>query len=172
MKQRMMVAMVFISALAAEDRFKVGGANGIALSEFRGYEAWESIAPSATNDGLKVITGNSVMINAYKDGFPGNGKAVPDGAMMAKVEWTSKKDAHSPYPVMVPDTLRRIGFMVKDAKRFPDTDGWGYAQWLYDAASKTFKPEYSNSSFGKAVCHQCHTVVKAKDFVFTAYPTW
>jgi Cytochrome P460 len=33
----------------------------------------------------------------------------------------------------VPDTLRNVGFMVKDAKRFPETDGWGYAQFDYVA---------------------------------------
>ena len=33
--------------------------NGIAFSEFRGYEAWELVAPSQTNDGIKVILGES-----------------------------------------------------------------------------------------------------------------
>jgi hypothetical protein len=98
------------------------------------------------------------------------GKPVPDGAMMAKMEWTSTKNAESPYPIAVPETLKRIGFMIKDSKRFPESDGWGYAQWLYDASSKTFKPEYNDAGFGKKVCHQCHTLVKGKDFVFTAYP--
>jgi len=90
--------------------------------------------------------------------------------MMAKIEWTGKKNPESPYSVLVPDTLKRVGFMVKDSRRFPDTDGWGYAQFVYDAASDTFTPEESDSSFGKKLCHQCHTRVKAKDFVFTAYP--
>ena len=71
---------------------------------------------------------------------------------------------------MKPDTLKRVGLMVKDSKRFPDTDGWGYAQFVYDAASDTFTPEESDPSFGKKLCHQRHTLVKAKDFVFTAYP--
>jgi hypothetical protein len=170
MKQRILLAAVFLSGLAAEDRFTLGGANGITFSEFRGYETWQSIAPSAPSGALKVTTGNAAMINAYKEGFPGNGKPVPDGAMIAKMEWTSTKDPESPYQVAVPGTLKRVGFMIKDSKRFPESDGWGYAQWLYDAPSKTFKPEYSEAAFGKKVCHQCHTLVKSKDFVFTAYP--
>ena len=71
---------------------------------------------------------------------------------------------------MVPDALKSVAFIRKDSKRFPDTNGWGYAQFLYDAASDTFKPYGSGSSFGKKACHQCHTRVAAKDFIFTGYP--
>jgi hypothetical protein len=28
----------------------------------------------------------------------------------------------------------------------------------------------SDSSFGKTVCYQCHTIVKTQDYIFTAYP--
>ena len=59
--------------------------------------------------------------------------------------------------------------MVKDAKRFPETNGWGYAQFDYDAVSGTFKPLGSRPGFAKAACHQCHTRVKQRDFVFTRY---
>ena len=169
MKKTMSLFALVLAALAAQDRLNVKSANGIAFSEFRGYESWPSIAPSQPDDGLKTITGNSVMINAYKEGFPGNGKPVPDGAMMAKIDWTKKASSESPYPVQVPDALKRVGLMMKDSKRFPDTDGWGYAQFVYDAGSDSFKPESSDPAFAK-VCHSCHTLVKAKNFVFTAYP--
>jgi hypothetical protein len=69
--------------------------------------------------------------------------------MIAKIEWSKKKNPESPYSVLVPDTLKRIGLMVKDSKRFPDTNGWGYAQFVYDAASDSFTPEESDPSFGK-----------------------
>jgi Cytochrome P460 len=71
--------------------------------------------------------------------------------------------------VMVPDTLKSVAFIKKDSKRFPETNGWGYAQFLYDAASDTFKPHGSDSSFVK-VCYQCHTHAKARDYIFTSYP--
>ncbi|HYP15339.1 MAG TPA: cytochrome P460 family protein [Bryobacteraceae bacterium] len=167
-----LTAMLVTVALAAKDRFTVVAANGITFAEFRGYDSWQPVAPSQTDDRLKVITANPEMIKAYQEGFPGNGKAVPDGAKFAKVEWTAKKDPESPYPVLVPDTLKRVGFMIKDSKRFPETDGWGYAQFVYDAASDTFTPETNDPQFGKKVCHSCHTLVTAKDFVFTEYPKW
>ena len=153
----------------AHDKFTLTAPNGIAFSEFRGYETWQSLAPSRTDDGLKMMTANAVAIDAYKEGIPGSGRPFPDGSMIAKIEWATKENPASPYSVQVPDTLKSVAFMVKNSHRFPETDGWGYAQFMFDAASDTFKPFGSNSSFGK-VCHQCHTAVKARDFVFTGYP--
>jgi hypothetical protein len=156
-------------ALAAQDRFTLKAPNGVAFSEFRGYEAWQDVAVSQVDDGLKVILGNPVMINAYKEGIPGNGKPFPEGSATVKIEWSKRKNPLSPYSVMVPDTLKTVSFIVKDSKRFPETSGWGYAQFVYDAASDTFKPFGSDSSFGK-VCYQCHTLVAARDFIFTGFP--
>jgi hypothetical protein len=34
---------------------------------------------------------------------------------------------------MEPDVLKSVAFIQKDSKRFPETSGWGYAQFLYDA---------------------------------------
>lgn len=173
MNRRHMAASVIVAAstfavslaLAAQDRFSVKVPNGLAFSEFKGYDAWQTIAPSQTEDGLKSILGNSTMTGAYKAGIPANGKPVPDGAMIAKLEWLKKSDEASPYPVSIPDRLKSASFMVKDSKRFPESGGWGYAQFAYDAASDTFKPTGTGSGCG----YVCHTRVKARDFVFTRY---
>lgn len=162
------LAVVGVAPAAQQDRFALKAPNGVAFSEFRGYDTWQSVAPSQTDDGVKVISGNAVLINVYKSGIPGNGKVVPDGAMFAKIEWSKKKNALSPYAVTVPDTLKSVAFMVKDARRFPDTGGWGFAQFMYDAPSDSFKPLGADSSFAKT-CFQCHTRAKATDFVFTSY---
>lgn len=161
------VGFIFIASLtiAAQDRSTVTVPNGLALSEFKGYEAWQVIAPSQTDEGLKAILGNAVMIRAYNEGFPANGKAVPDGAMMAKIEWLKRSDTASPYAVQVPDKLKSASFMIKDSKRFPESAGWGFAQFSYDTGSNSFKPVGTGSACGYA----CHTRVKARDFVFTSY---
>jgi hypothetical protein len=116
-------------ALAAQDKYTVRVPNGLAFSEFRGYENWQDVAVSQTENGIKVILANPAMIKAYRNGIPGNGKLFPDGSKVAKIEWTSKKSAESPYFVMVPDTLKSVSFIEKDTKRFPDTHGWAYAQF-------------------------------------------
>ena len=116
------------------DRFTLKSANGIAFSEFRGYDAWQLIATSQPDNAsgcgtskvgcMKAILGNPAMIQAYRDGIPANGHAVPDGAVLAKIEWLQNRD-EKPYGVTVPGTQTEMSFMVKDSKRFPNTDGWG-----------------------------------------------
>jgi hypothetical protein len=153
-------------ALAAQDRFTLKVPNGLAFAEFKGYENWQDVAVSQTEGSLKVIAANPAMIGAYRQGVPGNGKAFPEGSKVVKIEWSAKKNPESPYFVMVPDVLKSLAFIEKDSKRFPKTSGWAYAKFLYDGASDTFKPDGSGADCG----YSCHTVVKAKDYIFTAYP--
>ena len=171
------VAIVVVSlaalisiALAAQDKYTLKAPNGVAFSEFRGYESWETVAVSVTDEGMNAILANPVMIKAYKAGIPSNGKPFPDGCMTVKIEWKKKQNPVSPYSVDVPDTLRRISFIEKDSKRFPDSSGWGYAQFLYDTNSATLKPFGEDNSFGTKVCYKCHTAAKATDYIFTGYP--
>jgi len=161
-------------ALAAQDRYTVQVPGGLAFSEFKGYENWQVIAVSQTGNLVVAILGNPEIIAAYQSGIPGNGKPFPDGSKMAKIHWNAKKSAEAPQPTLVPDTLHDVDFMVRDSKRFADSGNWGYAQFNYDAASDTFTPATlaNNPPQGNdAKCgFACHTLVKAKDYVFTAYP--
>jgi hypothetical protein len=152
-------------AIFAQDKYTLQVPNGLAFSEFKGYEGWQTVAVSQSGDLIEVILGNPAMIEAYQAGIPGNGKHFPDGAKMTKIHWKTKKSAEAPSPTTVPDTLHDIDFMERDSKRFPDTAGWGYAQFDWDAASGAFKPDGSGANCGYA----CHTIVAAKDYVFTAY---
>ena len=154
------------AVVSAQDRYTVQVPNGLAFSEFRGYEDWQVVAVSQSGGLIEVIVGNPAMIGAYKAGIPGNGRPFPDGARMAKIHWNAKKSAEAPEPTTVPDTLHDIDFMVKDSRRFANSGGWGYAQFNYRAASDTFAPEGTGSDCG----YTCHTIVKTKDYVFTAYP--
>ncbi len=77
------------AAISAQDKYTVKVPNGLAFSEFRGYESWETISVSHNGPVLAVILGNPAMIKAYKAGIPGNGKPFPDGSKMAKVHSAS-----------------------------------------------------------------------------------
>ena len=157
-------------AFATQDKYALEAPNGLGFAEIRGYEDWQDVAVSQVEDGLKVIVANPTMINAYKAGVPGNGKPFPEGSKIVKIEWSQKKNPESPYFVMVPDKLKSVSFIEKSSKRFPDTNGWGYAQFTYNPAAKAFTPVGSGKSFGKSECHACHIAVQAKDYIFTAYP--
>ncbi len=153
-------------ALAAQERLTLKVPNGLAFSEFGGYETWQDVAVSQTETSLKVIAAKDAMINAYRQGVPGNHMLFPDGSKIVKIEWSTKKNTESPYFVMVPDTLKSLSFIEKDTKKFPDTNGWAYAQFHNDAASDTLVPNGNDAKCGYA----CHTIVAAKDYIFTAYP--
>jgi len=152
-------------ALAAQDRYtlKLGK---LSFGDFKGYENWKDVAVSQTETQLKVILANDVMMEAYRKGLPADGKLFPEGSKIVKIEWTFKKNPVSPYFVQVPDTLKAVDVIEKDSKRFPDTHGWAYADFDYDAASDTFTPAGTDAKCGYA----CHTTVAAKDYIFTAYP--
>ena len=149
--------------------------DGLAFSEFRGYESWPVIAVSHNGDMLAAILGNPAMIDAYKAGIPGNGKPFPDGAKMAKVHWNAKKNEAFPGQPTVPGTQHDVDFMIKDSKKFADSGGWGYAAFEYDAASDTFTPATVKDSppqGNDAKCgYACHTIVQKRDYVFTDYGT-
>jgi hypothetical protein len=153
-------------ALAAQDKYTLQVPNGLAFSDFRGYENWEDVAVSQTENGIKVIVANPTMMAAYRDGLPADGKLFPDGSKVAKIEWTFKRNTVSPYFVNVPDMLKSVSFIEKDVRRFPNTHGWAYAQFDYDTASDTFKPSVTGAECGYA----CHTTVAAQDYIFTAHP--
>ena len=78
-------------AMSAQDKYTLQVPDGLAFSEFRGYEAWQVVSVSQDGDKIAAILGNPVMIDAYRAGVPGNGKPFPDGAKLAKIHWMPKK---------------------------------------------------------------------------------
>ena len=163
-----------------QDKYTLQIPGGLAFSEIKGYEQWQVVGPSFTEAAkvLRVIVANPVMIKAYQEGTPGNGKPFPDGSKIVKIEWRPKKLTDPPFSANTPDTvpgdLAEVEFIVKDSKKFPDTHGWGYAMFDYDAASGTFaaatlasKPPVGHDAKCGAACH---TLAASKDYIFTAYP--
>ena len=163
-----------------QDKYALQIPGGLAFSEVRGYEQWQVVGPSFTEAAnvIRVIVANPVMIKAYQDGIPGNGKPFPDGSKIVKIEWRPKKITDLPFSASTPDTvpgdLAQVEFIVKDSKRFSDTRGWGYAMFDYDAASGTFAPATKASKppvHNDAKCGAaCHELAGSKDYIFTAYP--
>jgi hypothetical protein len=148
------------------DKYSLKSPDGIAFSDFKGYEDWATVSSARQTDVLKVIVANSAMIKAFKAGVPLNGKAFPEGSMIVKLQWSPKKDTEAPFDVEVPDAFKQAFVMEKNSKRFPKTGGWGYAVFNYDAASKKFTPDpTSHADCGDS----CHVAVQAKDYIFHPY---
>jgi hypothetical protein len=153
-------------AFPAQDKYTLRVPNGLAFSDFRGYENWQVVAVSQTEELLKVMVANPTMIDAYRAGIPGNGKPFPDGSKIAKIEWKPKVNTEAPFSVRVPDVLQDVFFIEKNNKRFPDTKGWAYAVFDYNPASDTYTPDAT----GTVNCgFACHTIVASKDYIFHSY---
>jgi hypothetical protein len=180
MKSKRIAAIAIITGVSAvtgawateQDKYTLKVPNGLSFSEFRGYETWQVVSISQDGNLIAVTLGNPAAIDAYLSGIPGNGKPFPDGAKLAKIHWNPTKMSTFPRAT-VPGTQHDVDFMVKDSKRFPNSGGWGWAVFDYDAVSGTFKPgtmadhppQGANATCGFA----CHTIVKSSDYVFTTY---
>src|SRR5438128_12665655 len=86
------------AALAAQNRSTLKVPNGLAFSEFKGYENWQYVAVSQTETSVKIIAANPVMMKAYREGVPGNHKPFPEGSKIEKIEWLLKQNTE-PYAV-------------------------------------------------------------------------
>ena len=131
--------------------------NGIAI--FPDYMSWKVIAPSYREDKghIRIITGNGIAFAALRDGK----KPLPDGSVLAKVAWKTEK--HPSFPVAtVPGAFVQVEFMVKDAKKYKDTGGWGFARFV----GSELRPYGKDAGF-VSECYGCHLPVADNDFLFT-----
>jgi hypothetical protein len=168
------------SAQEKQDKYTLKVPGGLPFSDFKGYEDWQAVSPSQTSASgvIRLILANPVMIHAYREGVPGDGRRFPDGSKIAKLVWKTKAITDPPFSAGTPDTvpgdLTEVELIEKDSKRFPDTHGWGYAVFDYNVSSGTFAPATATSKSPQgndAKCGAaCHELAASKDYIFTAYP--
>jgi Cytochrome P460 len=165
-------AVAVLAALVAtavyaqqQDKYSLTSPGGIAFADFKGYEDWSVVSSARTDEVLKVIVANPAMIKAYKAGVPLNGQVFPEGSRIVKLQWKPKKSTEAPFVVDVPDVFKQAFVMEKDSKRFPETGGWGYAVFNYDAATDKFTADPAPANCGQT----CHVAVKSKDYIFHPY---
>jgi len=144
-----------------------------------GYRDWALISVARVgvplND-MRAKLGNEVAIRAYREGKT----PFPDGTIIARLAWnqaTSEEDNEAVRPILeralgsdevkkllaesfVAGPATNVQFMVKDARKYAATGGWGFAQFTGGTPDSE---EVHKSCFG------CHAPAKDRDFVFTRY---
>ncbi len=131
--------------------------NGIAI--YPDYMSWKVVAPSYREDKghIRIITGNEIAVAALRAGK----NPLPDGSVLAKVAWKTEK--HPAFPVATePGAFVQVEFMVKDAKKYKDTGGWGFARFV----GNDLKPYGKDAGF-VSECFGCHVPVAKNDYLFT-----
>ncbi len=147
------VLSLSVSSFASQH--SIESSHGVAYPS--GWQNWATIAVShrVDNNTLRTILGNTVAIQAVKDGKT---NPWPDGSILAKVVW-KQKHSKEWQDAVVPAKFVHAEFMFKDIKKYESTHGWGWARWV-GVEQKPFEK-------GASVCISCHTPVENKDWVFT-----
>ena len=145
-----------------------GGASpiyGIAIPA--GYREWRLISVnhlSGAGGKLKQVRaqlGNDIAIKAFREGT----LPFPDGAIIAALHWShvSSEENNQVFgrsQSFVAGPSTNVQFMVKDAKKYAATGGWGFAHFNKDGTP-------GDEALLKT-CSPCHAKA-SRDFVFTQY---
>jgi len=129
------------------------------------YRDWKFISVAREEgelDDIRAVLGNDIAIKAYRDGkLP-----FPDGAIIARLAWSyvpsednNKAFGRAQSHVAGP-AKNGLQFMIKDAKKYAATGGWGYGH---------FNDGESADEAMLKTCFPCHQSIESRDFVFTEY---
>jgi hypothetical protein len=114
---------------------------------------------SAQIGGLHIIYANAKGLPTLKNGGP---FPYPDGTVFAdEVHEFSVKDGS-----YVEGEKKAVTVMVKDAKRYEATGGWGFQVWAKGDPSKPLVPDIAHAI---KACFSCHVPQKSQDYTFSTY---
>jgi hypothetical protein len=134
-------------------------ANGIAFPV--NYQEWDviSVVHRAEHGTIRAVLGNPQAIQAIREGKT---NPWPDGVVLGKLVWKNKKSEHVSDGT-VPGDFVHAEFMIKDAKKYKETGGWGWARWK----GLDQVPFGSDAAGAQDSCIICHSQVEDKDWAFT-----
>jgi len=130
--------------------------NGVPF--FPDYKQWKLISTTDRGDNktLRIIAGNDIAVQAAES------RAIhpwPDGSVFAKITVASVDDGAGHISA---GKFVQVEFMVKDAKKYEATKGWGYARYKADE----LKPYGADAHFDRE-CVGCHEPMRDNDYVYT-----
>jgi hypothetical protein len=109
--------------------------------------------------GMHLIYVNAKGLPVLKKGGP---FPYPDGTVFADdVHEFSVKDGS-----YVEGSKKAVTVMVKNAKKYATTGGWGFQVWAGGDPSKPLVPDAAHAV---QACFVCHTPQKAQDYTFSTY---
>ena len=108
------------------------------------------------NNTFRFILGNDIAVKAAQSGAI---SPWPDGTSFAKVAWQQEAGADG---LVHPGRFVQVELMLKDAKRYKGTEGWGWGRWR----GLDLKP-YGNDAAFVNECTGCHQPMRGDDYVYT-----
>jgi hypothetical protein len=164
-------AAVYLAPASGQNPEEASPIYGIKIPA--GYRDWRLISVNhlaGAGGNLKQVRaqlGNDIAMEVFRAGkLP-----FPDGSIIAALHWNevsseeNDKVLATGFPgaglqSFVAGPAVNVQFMVKDAKKYAASGGWGFA-------------DFTNGKPGNEALHQtcypCHQPAKDRDFVFTRY---
>lgn len=148
-------------SLALATAGSAAGADAVPYPE--GYRNWTHVKSMIINPGHALYDAFGGIHHIYA-----NGKAMAGykGAKFAdgSVIVFDLLEAKSADNAVTEGARKVVGVMVKDAKKYAATGGWGFEGFKGD--SKTERAVGANAA---KACFECHAAQRANDYVFSKY---
>lgn len=141
----------------------VVGADNAQVPYPEGYRGWRHVSSMvieaghplhASFGGLHHLYANDKAVQGYASG------KFPDGSVIVFDLLEAAAADHA----ITAGKRKVVGVMLKDAKKFASTGGWGFEGFAGD--SKTERAVGANAA---TACFGCHTARRSNDFVFSRY---
>jgi hypothetical protein len=122
------------------------------------FKSWKLLSTTdrGDNNTFRFILGNDIAVKAVGSG---NISPWPDGARFAKIAWQQDLGADG---LVHPGKFIQVELMIKDARRYKATEGWGWGRWR----GQDLKPYGKDAGFVNE-CTTCHLPVRGNDYVYT-----
>ena len=122
------------------------------------FENWKPLTTTdrGDNNTFRYVLGNDIAVKAAQSG---NISPWPDGTRFAKIAWQQELGADG---LLHPGKFVQVEFMLKDAQRYKDTEGWNWARWR----GLDLKPYGADAHFVNE-CTGCHAPVRGDDYVYS-----
>lgn len=125
--------------------------NGVQYTD--DFKNWKVISMSTLFDNsIRVIYGNDIAVKAIETE---NFHPWPDGSIVVKSVWKQKEFSNGEIRA---GEFINAQFMVKDSKKYTDTEGWGFAKF----SGPDLHPTGKSESFAKESCIACHRQLAEK----------
>jgi Haem-binding domain/Cytochrome P460 len=130
--------------------------NGFAFDS--SFENWKPLSTTdrGDNNTFRFILGNAVAVKAAQSGEV---TPWPDGARFAKIAWQQELGADG---LVHPGKFIQVELMVKNARGYKATEGWGWGRWR----GLDLKPYGKDAHFVNE-CTSCHQPLRGNDYVYT-----
>jgi Cytochrome P460 len=156
---------VFVAAVSAAVVLAVGTAAlaDTKLAPPKGYRQWFHVNTAIVTKDSPVFGAIGGMHNVYVNAIGlkalKSGGTYPDKSVFASDvhEFTVTDGVYSE------GGRKGVAIMIKDAKKYAATGGWGFQVWLGGDPAKPFVTDAAKQCFG------CHTSQKDHQFVFSTY---